>query len=193
MMRFALLASILIVAALAWRASLLKTDSDERPDDWCPATEVCIPREDIERLGVPDYALAQDALPTEFGIRGFIEGELQPEALAIAIYPDASASVEDFEVVDSNAMPGFDRVRYAEKFGNQHTWRGMVGRRVREGTDFYAAEHIKFFCIEAGRCIVLVHDGRFEAQFDIAKDEVPKLPSYRDRLLELFHGWRIEP
>lgn len=192
MKRFALLAAILIVAALGWRASLLKTDSDDRQDEWCPASWVCLPSKDIETLRVPDYALAQDALPTEFAIRGFSEDNLRPEALGIAIYPEASPNVGSFEVVERNAMPGIDRVRYSEKFGNQHTWRAMVGRRVRDGADFYSADHIKFFCVEADRCIVLVHDGRFEAQFDIAKSDVPKLPQYRDRLLQIFNSWKVE-
>jgi len=190
---FTLLAAILLIAAYSWRVSITGKDDDLPLTDWCPAPDTCIPAADIGRYGIPDYALSQSALPTEFAIRGLTVDGLTPEALGIAIYPEEGANLSSFELVETDAIPGFDQVRYAEKFGNQHTWRGMVGQRVREGEPFFAADNIKFFCVKAGRCIVLVHDGRFEAQFDIAEGEVPKLPRYRDRLIEVFHGWRAEP
>lgn len=189
---FALLAAILLIAAYSWRVSITGKDDDPPLTDWCPAPDICVPAADVRDLKIPDYALSQSAIPTEFSVPGFPVGGVAPEAFNISVHPEPSAELPNFEVIERDARQGFDRIRYAGKFGNLSTWRAMVGGRIREGGDFFSGDGIKFFCVEAGRCIVLVHDGRFEAQFDIAEAEVTKLPAYRDRLLQVFKGWRVE-
>ena len=182
MKKSALLASVLLVAALGWRASLSMTDENEPPTDWCPAPEVCIPASDIEQFAVPSYATSQKALPTEFLIRAGAD-------LAIAIYPKPSAAMDNYEVVSSTDSELYTQVLYHEKFGNQHTWRAMARSHGRRGGSFYKSENIVYYCNEHDICNALIHKGIFEASIFVDRESLNKLPALREFFLSTFQRW----
>lgn len=189
MKKFALLASVLLVAALGWRASLSMTDENEPPTDWCPAPEVCIPAADIEQFAVPSYATSQEALPTEFLIRAGADLGVRYARVAIAIYPKPSAAMDNFEVVSSTDSDLYTQVLYHEKFGNQHTWRAMARSHGRRGGRFYKAENIVYYCNEHDICNVLIHRGKFEASIFVDRASLNKLPALREFFLSMFQRW----
>ena len=192
MRNYLLIATILIAAALGWRFYITSDGDEKPPSDWCPAIPVCVPAEDVERFAIQPYATRQTALPTEFLMRIAPELAVRRNAVAVAIYPQSSAALDDYEVMQPGHKGMFDQVSYQGKFGNQHTWRAMARSHARRGGFFYRTDNLVYWCNEHEICNALIHTGMFEGSVFVDRKDIDRLPEIRDYILSIFGRWQTD-